>query len=702
MSQVQPSNAPLITVAMPIFNAGSCLRLAVLSIVRQTFTDWELLIIDDGSTDNALQDIDDIRDKRIRILKDGANKGLAARLNEAIDLARGRYLARMDQDDVSYPERFARQVEALEKDPRLDLVAAHAVTIDGDHRLTGRLPAASQGEIIAKPWRGFYLPHPTWMGRIEWFRKFRYAEPGPYFCEDQELLLRSYEESSFGVIEEPLLAYRIRGKTARRKLIKTRLTVLQVQWRHFLSKGQLFFALMAVLTFGGRLALDVLRPVLGTMYPIIRIPGEEISQTWRSVLNHIQEGAGDAKVISSDRQLREPAPGIHPLAGRRIAMIATVSYHLVNQLGCQAEYFRDIGMSVVLVSSAGPEIAKIPTGPRLRYEVIEIPRSLTPVPDLLALVRLTKFFLTRRFDLVHSTTPKAGLLTALAAFIACVPVRLHTFTGQPWVTLRGPLRWASRSADRLIGLLNTRCYADSGSQAAFLAAEGILPAEKISVIGHGSLAGVDMKRFDPGLWTEDRKREIRRSLGIAPSATVIVFVGRISPDKGIAELIDAFRGLMEAGRDVDLLLVGPHDRERGGVSEFDLDDALQCPRIHYLGYAPDPERCLAVSDIFCLPSYREGFGTVAIEAAAMGLPTVGTAIYGLTDAVADGDTGILVPPRDARALEGALRRLLDHPDERARMGAAARRRCFERFETSRVNAQVAAEYLRILKKKCLI
>jgi len=86
----------------------------------------------------------------------------------------------------------------------------------------------------------------------------------------------------------------------------------------------------------------------------------------------------------------------------------------------------------------------------------------------------------------------------------------------------------------------------------------------------------------------------------------------------------------------------------------------------------------------------------------MGLPTVGTAIYGLTDAVADGDTGILVPPRDARALEGALRRLLDHPDERARMGAAARRRCFERFETSRVNAQVAAEYLRILRKKCLI
>ncbi|HBJ75373.1 MAG TPA: glycosyltransferase family 1 protein [Syntrophaceae bacterium] len=406
--------------------------------------------------------------------------------------------------------------------------------------------------------------------------------------------------------------------------------------------------------------------------------------------------------LSRTKQSPEPVPGIHSLAGRRIAMIATVSYHLVNQLGHQAEYFRDIGMSVVMVSSAGPEVAKVRTGPRLRYEIIEIPRSLTPGSDLAALLKLTKFFLTHRFDLVHSTTPKAGLLTALAAFAARIPVRLHTFTGQPWVTLKGPMRWASRASDRLIGYLNTKCYADSGSQAAFLASEGILPARKISVIGHGSLAGVDMERFDPDLQTTEMKREIRQSLGIAPTSTLLVFVGRISPDKGMAELIDAFRGLLSAGYDVDLLLVGPHDRERGGISVFDLDDALQCPRIHYLGYAPQPEKYLAISDIFCLPSYREGFGTVVIEAAAMGLPTVGTAIYGLTDAVADGETGLLVPPRDARALEAAFRRMLDHPEERARMGQAARRHCFELFEKSRVNAQVAAEYARILEMKCMI
>jgi len=299
MPQVNASKAPLVTVAMPIFNAGSYLRLAVLSIVRQTFADWELLIIDDGSTDNALQDIADIRDHRIRILRDGENKGLAARLNEAIDLARGSYFARMDQDDVSYPERFARQIETLERDPKLDLVAARAVTIDEENRLTGLLPATSQKEIAAKPWRGFYLPHPTWMGRVEWFRKYRYTEPGPYFCEDQELLLRSYEKSRFGIIPEPLLAYRIRGKTSWRKLIKTRLTILPAQLRYFLPKGQLSFALMAILTFVGRLGLDVLRPVLGITYPIAGVRREEVFQKWRKALNNIQEGFGDKVITAS-------------------------------------------------------------------------------------------------------------------------------------------------------------------------------------------------------------------------------------------------------------------------------------------------------------------------------------------------------------------------------------------------------------------
>lgn len=283
---------PLVTVAMPVYNAGKYLRLAVLSIVRQTFTDWELLIIDDGSTDDALQSIADIHDARIRIYRDGVNKGLAARLNECIDLAHGKYFARMDQDDVSFPERFEHQVEALQRDSALDLVAVRAITISEDNRFTGWLPCpSSQQEISAKPWRGFYLPHPSWMGKTSWFRNYRYMIPGPYFCEDQELLLRSYATSRFAMIAEPLFAYRIRDGINWRKQINTRKAVVRIQLRHFISQGQWYFAVLAIMTFFGRLLADLLQFIGGKTRVSSGLYNETLA-AWQRVLDFIEKEYG--------------------------------------------------------------------------------------------------------------------------------------------------------------------------------------------------------------------------------------------------------------------------------------------------------------------------------------------------------------------------------------------------------------------------
>ena len=221
---------PLVTVAMPIYNAGKYLRPAVLSIMQQTLTDWELYIIDDGSTDNALSYIADVQDSRIIIIKDGQNKGLAARLNEVINLAKGRYFARMDQDDFSYPERLSKQVDALEENLDLDLLATRAIKISMEGEPLGYLPSLlSHAEITAEPWRGFYMPHPTWMGRLQWFKKNHYAEPAPYLCEDQELLLRTFEESNFSCLEEVCLAYRVREGIGFSVLLKIRYHQLCMQ-----------------------------------------------------------------------------------------------------------------------------------------------------------------------------------------------------------------------------------------------------------------------------------------------------------------------------------------------------------------------------------------------------------------------------------------------------------------------------------------
>ena len=285
---------PLVTVAMPVFNAGRHLRPAVISIILQTFTDWELLVIDDGSSDGAVDDILDLDDARIRILRDGSNRGLAARLNEAIDLARGHYFARMDQDDISYPERLARQVDMLEQSPALDLCAVRCAAINFENELVGALPyALMHDEICAAPWRGLYLVHPSWMGRIGWFRQHRYAKPGPYFCEDQELLLRSYRKSRFATVPEILFAYRVRSRIAWGKTFRTRKTILGIQLRKIFGMGQWHYGALATMVFVARVAMDLsnllIQKLWGTDFLGFRIAAVGVTERsqWSAVLEAI-------------------------------------------------------------------------------------------------------------------------------------------------------------------------------------------------------------------------------------------------------------------------------------------------------------------------------------------------------------------------------------------------------------------------------
>jgi glycosyltransferase involved in cell wall biosynthesis len=387
------------------------------------------------------------------------------------------------------------------------------------------------------------------------------------------------------------------------------------------------------------------------------------------------------------------------LKGVRIARISTVPFFVVSQLKRQIEALAESGAQVTVITSAGPELGVLQELPGIECVPIAIPRSIAPWRDLLALLRLWRFFRKERVDIAHSTTPKAGLLTAIAAFLAGVPIRLHTFTGQPWVGMRGIKRWLARGSDRLIGWLNTRCYADSLSQRQFLVDEGVLGSARISVIGAGSLAGVDTKRFDCARFPDDQRNALRQSLGIPADAEVLLFVGRITVDKGVRELMDAFAKLKVHGSLAHLIFVGPFDVDSGaggGISPQEIDAIRDT---HRVGYTECPESYLSIADILCLPSYREGFGTVVIEAAAMGVPTVGTNIYGLCDAVEDGKTGLLVPPQDAESLRVGLARLLADRALRRRMGSAARLRVEASFAAERVNMGVIEEYRRLLKRR---
>jgi len=375
----------------------------------------------------------------------------------------------------------------------------------------------------------------------------------------------------------------------------------------------------------------------------------------------------------------------------KIARVSTVPFFIVTQLSSPVKALKEAGAAVTIISSddeLGGELRNLVGDGFIPLKMV---REIDPVQDLRSLLSLVKVFRSQKFDIVHSTTPKAGLLCAIAGRLAGVKVRLHTYTGQPWVTMTGLKKSILKFCDRTIGYLNTRCYTDSFSQQQFLVSEHIVKADRLSVLGEGSFAGVDLTRFDPKRFSESESASLKRQLGIEPQSKVIVFVGRITKDKGVNELIRSFELLIAEKNDVFLLLVGPYEPDGLAIIE-----SVSCPdvlsRIKVVGFSSTPEMYMSVGDMLCLPSYREGFGTVVIEAAAMGLPTVGTSIYGLTDAVVDGQTGILVPVGDTSALADAIRMLVTNEEILCKMSSAARDRAVNSFDSKRYSELLIAEY----------
>ena len=247
---------PEISVLLPVRDGASTLALAMLSVLQQTFLDFELLLLDDGSVDASADIALRFGDARVRLLRDGMKLGLAARLNQGIAAASGRFIARMDADDVCFPERFARQVERLNLESTLNLVGCRVLDFNDRGSVTGLRPChLSHEALCARPWNGFYLAHPSWMGRADWFRRYRYQIPEATRAEDQELLLRAFPDSRFAVVDEILLGYRV-GRPALHKTLPARRNLLAAQITRFTQRRQWRNLLLATLAAGVKLPRD--------------------------------------------------------------------------------------------------------------------------------------------------------------------------------------------------------------------------------------------------------------------------------------------------------------------------------------------------------------------------------------------------------------------------------------------------------------
>ena len=325
---------------------------------------------------------------------------------------------------------------------------------------------------------------------------------------------------------------------------------------------------------------------------------------------------------------------------------------------------------------------------------LPIERKPSPIKDLLVLIQLVKLFRREKFDIVHSHLPKTGLLAMIAAWLACVPIRINTFHGEVWATQSGWRRKALKLCDQLVGLLATNILVVSPSQQAFLVKEGILPQGKAKVIGVGSICGVNPLRFhdDP-----DARLRIRNDLGIAHEATVILFVGRLNREKGILDLAAAFDTIAKHYSNVALLLVGAEEdiafRQIQETCYAELD------RLHYVSFTRTPEHYIAAADIFCLPSYREGLPMTILESAACGVPSVASRIYGITDAVEEGKTGLLFTAHDVSGLTQSLSTLIEDKSLRQQMGEAARLRVLNLFLSDNITEELLTLYAKLLAER---
>jgi len=367
--------------------------------------------------------------------------------------------------------------------------------------------------------------------------------------------------------------------------------------------------------------------------------------------------------------------------GLKVCQLCAVDFTLKKFLLPLVDGMERSGMAVTSVCSDGPEV----TGLRARgyrIETVPIARGMNPLRAVRSVVALIALFRRERFDIVHVHTPVAALIGRVAARAAGVPCIIYTAHG--FYHHDQMPAWKRRvfiELERFAGRFTHLLFCQSAEDAREAVAEGIAPGGRAVAIGNG----VDPSRFDPAQAPEGAAA--RALVGIPPHAQVVGIIGRLVREKGYAELLEAAAGLAETFPDLHVLLVGGRlasDHDDSIAPALAAARARLGARLIEAGLRDDTPAMLAAMDIFCLPSYREGMPRTIIEAMMMAKPVVATNIRGCREEVVDGETGLLVPPRNPQALAAALARCLRQPDEARRFGAAGRARALALYDENRV------------------
>ncbi len=319
----------------------------------------------------------------------------------------------------------------------------------------------------------------------------------------------------------------------------------------------------------------------------------------------------------------------------------------------------------------------------------KITRQINLLSDIKALFALIKHLMLNKYDLVWGIGPKAGLISMLASWICRVRSRLFIFQGEVWASKRGMGRFFLKTMDQLTVSSASSVLAVGFSEKNYLESQGVVKKDQIQVLGLGSICGVDLKKFNP---KHDMKKKMRSVFSIPVQARVCLFLGRINKDKGIFDLVAAFKLARKKSPNLFLLIIGPDEFRLNQLIRSELTGYENAYKI--LDFVRDAEKYYSVADFFCLPSYREGFPISILEAAASGIPTIGSKIYGINDALIDGVTGIQFPVGDIGELEKTLLKFSDDTAYCEKLGNAARNQVVLNYEQT----MVSDRYINFIKE----
>jgi glycosyltransferase involved in cell wall biosynthesis len=396
-------------------------------------------------------------------------------------------------------------------------------------------------------------------------------------------------------------------------------------------------------------------------------------------------------------QNRFPTPAATPAQSSRSPqkphiVVGITSPQTCLVLGGRLRTLREAGFRVTLVSSPGVLLTRTAALEGVESVAIPMRREMAPIADLVSLARLWWLLFRLKPEMTEFSTPKAGLLGSIAAMLCGVPARVYFLRGLKLESCTGLKRRILILTERLAAACSHAVLCNSDSLRNEAMALDVAPESKLRLLGSGSSNGVDVERFQPG------PSNLRERLGIPAQAHVVGFVGRLTRDKGLPELIEAFDAILAAKPDALLLLVGWFDAAEDAISRDLRARILHHPRIHTTGFVADAAPYYRVMDVMVLPTWREGFPNVVLEAAATGVPVVTTLSTGSRDAVVPEVTGLLIPPGYPVAIRDSVLQLLGNPERRSRMGIAARAWVIEHYVKGLVLGLTVGYYKSLLER----